>query len=43
MLATKVRTPGHYEVRKMPSATDYVWVPQEQEVDERLLEEILHP
>ena len=43
MLATKVRTPGHYEVRKMPSATDYVWAPQEQEVEERLLEEILHP
>jgi hypothetical protein len=43
MLATKERTHGHYEVRQMPFATDYVWVEGEEEVEERLLEEILHP
>jgi hypothetical protein len=43
MLATKQRTQGHYEVRETPLATDYVWVEGEEEVEERLLEEILHP
>jgi hypothetical protein len=43
MLTTKARTPGHYEVQKAPWATDYVWVPTEEEVEERLLEEVLHP
>ena len=43
MLATKVRTPGHYELMEMPSATDYVWVAGEEEVEERLLDKILHP
>jgi hypothetical protein len=43
MLATKVRTLGHYEVLKVPWATDYVWMPAEEEVEERLLEEVIHP
>jgi hypothetical protein len=43
MLATKQRTRGHYEVREMPLATDYVWVEGEEEVEERLLQEIVHP
>ena len=43
MLATKERTHGHYEVRKTPLATNYVWVEGEEEVEERLLEETLHP
>jgi len=42
MLTTKVPTPGHYEVLKTPWAIDYVWMPAE-EVEERLLEDILHP
>jgi hypothetical protein len=43
MLATKVRIQGHYEVTKTPFATDYVWVEGEEEVETRLLEEVLHP
>jgi hypothetical protein len=43
MLATKQRTQGHYEVRETPLATDYVWVEGEEEVEERLLEEVIHP
>jgi hypothetical protein len=43
VLTTQVRTPGHYEVQKMAWATDYVWMPAEEEVEERFLEEILHP
>lgn len=43
MLDTKERVEGHYEVTKTPWATDYVWVPQEEEVERRLLEEVLHP
>jgi hypothetical protein len=43
MLATKRQTNGHYKVTKAPLATDYVWVEGEEEVEERLLDEILHP
>jgi hypothetical protein len=44
MLATKQRVEGHYEVTKTSFATDYVWVVQEEEeVEVRLLGEILHP
>jgi hypothetical protein len=43
MLVTKERIQGHYEVTKTPFATDYVWVEGEEEVEERLLDEILHP
>jgi hypothetical protein len=48
MLATKTMTTkehvnGHYEVTKTPWATDYVWVPGEEEVEVRLLDEVLHP
>jgi len=44
MLATKQRVEGHYDVTKTPLATDYVWVVQEEEeVEARLLDEILHP
>jgi len=48
MLATKVMTPkehvdGYYKVTETPWATDYVWVPAEQEVEGRLLDEVLHP
>jgi hypothetical protein len=43
MLATKERIEGHYEVRETALATDYVWVEGEEEVERRLLEEILHP
>jgi len=48
MLATKVMTPkehvdGYYKVTQTPWATDYVWVPAEEEVEGRLLDEVLHP
>ena len=48
MLATKVMTTkehvkGHYKVTKTSWATDYVWVPGEEEVEKRLLDEVLHP
>jgi hypothetical protein len=43
MLATKEHVNGHYEVTKTPWATDYVWVPGEEEVEGRLLDEVLHP
>jgi hypothetical protein len=43
MLATKERIRGHYEVREELFATDYVWVEGEEEVEGRLVEEILHP
>src|SRR5215203_2892570 len=48
MLATKVMTTkehvnGHYKVTKTPWATDYVWVPGEEEVERRLLDEVLQP
>ena len=48
MLATKVMTTkehvnGHYKVTKTPWATDYVWVPEDEEVEGRLLDEVLHP
>lgn len=40
---TKARVGGHYEATRTPWATDYVWVPGEEEVEERLLDEVLHP
>ncbi len=43
MLTTKERVKGHYEVTKTPWATDYVWVPREEVVEKRLLDEVLHP
>jgi hypothetical protein len=43
MLATKERIQGHYVVTKSSFATDYVWVEGEEEMERRLLEEILHP
>ena len=44
MLATTEGISGHYEVTETPFATDYVWVPQEEEEEERrLLGEIFHP
>jgi hypothetical protein len=43
MLATRATVPGRYEVQKVPWATDYVWMPAETEVEERLLENVLHP
>ena len=43
MIITKERVKGHYEVRKSVFATDYVWVPTEEEVERRLVEETLHP
>jgi hypothetical protein len=43
MLVTKERIEGHYEVKEAPFGTDYVWVEGEEEVERRLLEEILHP
>jgi len=48
MLSTKVMTTkehvnGHYEATETPWATDYVWVPGDEEVDKRLLDEVLHP
>lgn len=44
MLApNKERIGGHYAVTKTPFAIDYVWVVQEEEVEARLLGEILHP
>ena len=48
MVATKEITAkehvgGHYEVTEMPWATDYVWVAGDEEVERRLLDEVLHP
>ena len=43
MLTPKARTAGHYEARKMPWGTDYVWVPADEEVDASLVEQVLHP
>jgi hypothetical protein len=43
MLANKVRVDGHYEATRTPWATDYVWVPSEEVVNERHLDEVLHP
>jgi hypothetical protein len=34
---------GHYEATETPWATDYVWVPGEQAVEGRFLDEVLHP
>ena len=43
MLATKEHVSGHYTATKTPWATDYVWVPGDEEVEGRLLDEVLHP
>jgi hypothetical protein len=43
MMTTKGHVNGHYEVTQTPWATDYVWVPGEEEVEGRLLDEVLHP
>ena len=40
---SKLHVNGHYEIAKAPCATDYVWVPGEEEVEKRLLDEVLHP
>jgi hypothetical protein len=42
MLATKEHVNGHYTVTNTPWATDYVWVPGEEEV-EAPLHEVLRP
>jgi hypothetical protein len=34
MITAKRRVLGHYEVRKIPFANDYVWVPKVEEVEE---------
>jgi hypothetical protein len=39
----KERVGGHYEVTETPWATDYAWVPGEEEFERRLLEEVLRP
>ena len=41
--SAKERVCGHYEVTQTPWATDYVWVPGDEEVERRLLDEILRP
>ena len=41
--SAKERVGGHYEVTETPWATDYAWVPGEEEVEGRLLEEVLRP
>ena len=43
MITAKRRVLGHYEVCKIPFATDYVWVPREEEVEEHLLDETFRP
>ena len=43
MMTTKEHLNGHYEVTQTPWATDYVWVPGEEGVEGRLLDEVLHP
>jgi hypothetical protein len=43
MLATREHVNGHYEATNTPWATDYMWVPDEEEVEGRLLDEVLHP
>lgn len=40
---TKEHVEGHYEATETPWATVYVWVPGGEEVEENLLEEVLHP
>ena len=42
-MTTKEHVDGHYKVTEMPWATDYVWVPGDEEVERRLLDEALHP
>ena len=43
MLATKEYANGHYTAINTPWATDYVWVPSEEVVNERHLYEVLYP
>jgi hypothetical protein len=43
MLTTKEHVEGHYELTETPWATDYVWVPGDEEVERRLIEEVLRP
>lgn len=43
MLNTLERVDGHYEVTGTAWATNYVWVPQEEEVERCLLKEVLCP
>ena len=43
MLATKEYANGHYTATNTRWATDYVWVPGEEEVEGRLLHELLRP
>jgi hypothetical protein len=43
MLANKEHVNGHYEVTETSWATDYVWVPEVEEVEWCLLDEVLHP
>jgi hypothetical protein len=42
-MTEKVHVGGHYEVIEMPWATDYVWVSGDEEVERRLLDEVLRP
>jgi hypothetical protein len=42
-MTQKEHVGGHYEVSKMPFATDYVWVSGEVEVERRLIDEVLRP
>jgi hypothetical protein len=43
MPATKEYVNGHYTATDTPWATDYVWVPGEEEVEGRLLPKVLCP
>lgn len=43
MLDTKVRVRGHYEVIETAWAVDYVWVPGEEEIEARFVDEVLNP
>lgn len=40
---TTERVKGHYEVVETLYGKDYVWVPGEEEVERRRVEEVLHP
>src|SRR4028119_1773809 len=43
MTRTTAHVEGHYEATTTPWATDYVWVPGEEEVEGRLLDGVLRP
>jgi hypothetical protein len=43
LMTTKEHVNGHYEVTQTPWTTDYVWMPGENEVDGRILDEVLYP